>query len=409
MKVLQINSFYKNGGSTGRIAYDLKTLSEEYGIENHVAFGYEFIPTADPDTFRMEGMFGYYRSILMTRLFASHGFDNIWETLRLIRYMDKVRPDVIHLHNIHSYYIHVGMLFRYIKRHNIPVIWTLHDSWSITGWCTGFDYVQCDKWREGCHHCPLQKEYPKSWFLDRSRSNWHKKRKTFSGVRDLTIVTPSEWLADLVRQSYLKDYPVMTLNNGIDTDIFLPTPSDIKKELGIDGKRMILSMAMYMMKAKGIDYLLQLRDMLNDNERLVLVGVEAKDVPMLENGRCICLPQTPDVNFLVRMYSAADIFINTTLQDTFPTTNLESLACGTPVVTFATGGSVESVDEETGEIVPQRDTPALLAAIRRVCDKGKAYYAPHCREKALRLYNKRTQFEKYIELYRAKAGTRPQG
>ncbi|MCD8291870.1 MAG: glycosyltransferase, partial [Prevotella sp.] len=395
MRILQINTTYKNGGSTGRIAYDLKNTIENNGMEAYVAFGFEYVKTNDDNTFKLECIPELKWNILKTRIFARHGFYNINSTKRLLNYIDRIKPDIIHLHNIHNHYVNVEMLFDYIKKHNIPVVWTLHDCWSFTGWCAYFDYANCDRWKTLCHDCPCNHDYPFTWFFDRSSENYEKKKTVFNGVKNLTIVTPSEWLSNLVKQSYLKNYPVKVINNGVDISVFKPLESKIKEELNISGKKMILAMGMTLNKRKGIEYLMKLRKELNDDERLVLVGVKASDKSKIETDKCICMERTSNIQRLVELYSAADVFINPTLEDNFPTTNIEALSCGTPVVTFNTGGSVESVDESTGHIVEKGNLKSLLDSIRYVCDKGKIFYSDNCRTKAVKLYNKYTQYGKY--------------
>lgn len=400
MKILQLNTVYKNGGSTGRIVYDLQRIHEQSGIDSYVAYGFNTNNEAVKNTICLQCSFRRKWNILKCRLFARHGFYNATETKRLIRYMNEVKPDVIHLHNIHNHYVNVEMLFDYIKKHEIPVVWTLHDCWPFTGWCAYFDYAQCDKWKTGCHHCPSKHDYPFTWFFDRSESNYLKKKVVFCGVKNLTLVTPSRWLADLTRESFLKEYPVEVIYNGADTDVFHPLETDLKNRLGIAGKKMILAIAAKLAKRKGAEYLLQIPAKLRDDEVLVILGLTEGQVLSLPKEKCIGVTYTNSVQELAEYYSAADVFINPTLEDNFPTTNIEALACGTPIVTFKTGGSVEVIDEHTGFVVEQRDLDAMLGAVRKILSKGKAHYQNHCCKKAANLYEKERQYMKYVELYR---------
>jgi glycosyltransferase involved in cell wall biosynthesis len=326
--------------------------------------------------------------------------------------MDELKPDIIHLHNIHNHFIHVGRLFDYIKKHNIPVVWTLHDCWPFTGHCAYFDYANCDKWKTMCHDCPSIHEYPPTWFFDRTTRNYKDKKDAFSGVNNLTLVTPSKWLAELTRESFLSDYPVVTINNGIDIDVFHPTNDIVKERLGISGKKMLLAMATTFDRRKGTQYLKQLPEMLNDDEVLVLVGLAKEQLAQFNMPRCIGIGRTNSVEELAAYYSGADVFINPTLEDNFPTTNIEALACGTPVVTFKTGGSVESVlDGESivseneiiyssvGAVVPKDDVQAMLTAVCKIMAKGKGAFSSACRRKAEERYDKNKQYMKYIELY----------
>ena len=286
IKVLQINTVYKNGGSTGRIVYDLKSIGEKNNIMMYVAYGYEYSKLLEEDyikTRKLEGILELKWNILKTRLFAHHGFYNLRATRRLIRYMDEIKPDIIHLHNIHNHYVNIAMLFDYIKKHNIPVVWTLHDCWSFTGWCAYFDLAKCDKWKSGCKgECRCLHDYPFTWFFNRSQQNFLDKKRTFCGVKDLTLITPSQWLADLTRESFLNNYPVEVINNGVDTDIFKPKrDNDIRSKYGVpQTTKVILALMSGFNKRKGAEYLLKLPDLLSDNECLVIVGISNRQKPL---------------------------------------------------------------------------------------------------------------------------------
>ena len=217
----------------------------------------------------------------------------------------------------------------------------------------------------------------------------------------MTIVTPSTWLAELVKQSFLKEYPVKVINNGVDLDIFKPSKTNsVRQKYGIKERHVILALFNVFSKYKGTDYLIKLTDYLTDDEVLVVVGLNKKDFHKLPKKHCLGIEHTDSIQELAAIYSLAEVFVNPTLQDTFPTTNLEALACGTPIVTFRTGGSVESVTDQTGIVVEQNDMDGLLSAIRRILCNGKEHYVDACRKKAERDYNKDIQYGKYIELYK---------
>lgn len=413
MKVIQINTVYKTGGSTGRIVYDLKGVMESCGIESYVAFGYGYKPDMSERTriFRIDTERELFISKVQTKLIGHHGFNNIHETIRLLKWIDKINPDIIHLHNIHNHYVNIELLLTYIKKNHIPCVLTMHDCWTFTGHCAYFDYSGCNKWQTECKKCPNLKDYPVTYALiDPSRWNFMHKRKLFADL-DVTLVTPSKWLAGLVKLSYLKEKHCTVINNGVDLEIFKTRENDIKMKLGIQRKTMILAMASGFTKRKGIDYLLKIPGMLTDNEVLVLVGVKPEQKHLLPKEKCIGIERTNNVNELAEYYSAADVFINTTLEDNFPTTNIEALACGTPVVTFNTGGSIESVSDgenhieygkitmtNVGAIVPQRNIDLLLTAVRKICSSGKKFQAS-CRAKAESQYEKTYQYTKYVKLY----------
>lgn len=417
MKVLQINTFYIFG-STGRIAYDLMQVQKKNGIQSYIAYGTNtganIKSKSDDNAFLMQGWIRRKINILRTRLFDNHGFYNETETKRLLNWIDTIKPDVIHLHNIHNHYIHVGMLFNYIKRRQIPIIWTLHDCWSFTGHCSHFDYEGCDKWKSFCRECSLLKEYPPTWLWDFSTRNYFEKKATFLGVENMILVTPSKWLADLTRFSFLSGYPVKIINNGVDTNLFKPVPNDnFKERIGAKGKKIMLAMASGFSQRKGGVILKELPKLLKDNEILLLVGGGAKKLAAKYPNHCIGVDYTNSINELVSFYSAADVFINPTLEDNFPTTNIEAMACGTPVVTFNTGGSVESVldnermnkngdvmETSVGMVVPKGNLSALLFGIRKILDNGKESYVSVCRNKALERYDKAKQYQMYINLYK---------
>ena len=374
-------------------------IQKQESIDAYAAYGYETGAPYTKNTLCLQSTIQRKLNIIRTRLFDHHGFYNEAETRKLKKWMDEIKPDIIHLHNIHNHYVNVKMLFEYIKLHDIPVVWTLHDCWPFTGHCAYFDYADCDKWKVCCHDCTSLNEYPPTWFFDRTKRNYKDKKSVFTAVNNLTLVTPSEWLANLTRESFLKDYPVEVINNGVDTNVFKPTESDIKKRLGIEGKKIILAVMNIWSKRKGTEYLLKLPSMLNDNEILVIVGLKPQQLGLLPKEKCLGITRTNNVEELACLYSAADVFINPTLEDNFPTTNIEALACGTPIITFDTGGSIESVTSETGLIVEKGNIDGLLNAIHNIINRGKGYYVDNCVSKSQRDYNKNTQYMKYIGLY----------
>lgn len=318
-------------------------------------------------------------------------------TKQFIKKIDKYKPDVIHLHNLHNCYINLPMLFNYIKKHNIPVVWTLHDCWAFTGHCPHFTMAKCDKWRTSCHDCPSYREYPASLF-DNSNKMYKLKKKWFTGVPNMTIVTPSQWLADLVKESYLKDYPVKVIHNGIDLEVFKPTPSNFRQKYGIaDNKYIVLGVAFGWGKQKGLDVFVELARRLNsENYQIVLVGTdESVDKQLLEN--IISIHRTQNQAELAEIYTAADVFANPTREENYPTVNMESLACGTPVLTFRTGGSPEIIDETCGAVVECDDVDALERELRKICE-NHMYPTENCLKRACS-FDARQRYREYVELY----------
>ncbi|WP_279015045.1 glycosyltransferase, partial [Thomasclavelia cocleata] len=244
--------------------------------------------------------------------------------------------------NIHGYYVNIEILFKYLKEHpEIKKIWTLHDCWAFTGHCAYYTYVKCDKWQTCCKgKCSNKKEYPKTLFSN-VKSNFNKKKEIFCGVENMVLVTPSQWLKKEVEKSYLKDYSIEVINNGVDTNIFKSTPSNIKQQYGIEDRKVILGIASVWDKRKGLNIFIELSKEIDNQYQIVLIGLSKKQIEQLSSN-IIGISRTENVLELVKWYSAADVYFNPTLEDNYPTTNLEAIACGTPVITFNTGGSPES-------------------------------------------------------------------
>ena len=396
MKVLEINTVC-GSGSVGRICVDIVRALEAEGHEGMVAYGRRGAPE-DVPSYKFGSDLDMYRHVLCTFFRGEHGFSSKKQTLRLISEIKEYAPDIIHLHNIHGFYLDVESLFTYLKSAGKPVVWTLHDCWSFTGHCAHFDYIKCMKWKEGCHNCPQHREvYPYAIFKDNTKSNWQRKKAAFTGVDDLTVVTPSRWLAGYVKQSYLGEYPVETIPNGIDLTRFRPAEDAevLKKGLGFEGKYIILGVAGMWEERKGYSYFAELADRLDDSYQIILIGLSKKKMKTL-HPKIHGVMRTESIEELARYYTMADVYVNTTLEDTFPTTNLEALACGTPVVTFATGGSVESVDDDVGAVVPQGDTDALVSAVETL--KAGDDRKEACLSKSA-MYDKNERFKDYISLY----------
>lgn len=397
MKVLQINSVC-GVGSTGRIATDLYKVMKENGIESKIAFGIgnaENIPKED--AFKFGNKFDYYVHNAVSRITDRAGFYSKINTLKLLKFIKSYEPDIIHIHTIHGFYINIEILFKFLKEYKKPVIWTLHDCWSFTGHCAHFDLIGCTKWKTQCYNCPIHREYPKS-FTDNSRHMYKLKKQLFTGVENLTIVTPSQWLADLVKQSFLKDHTIRIINNGINLDVFKPIENDIKITYQCENKYLILGVAFGWGKKKGLDIFIELSKRLDENKyKIMLVGTDEhieKDLP----DNIISIHRTKNQNELAKIYSAADLFVNPTREDTYPTVNMESLACGTPVLTFNTGGSPEIIDETSGMVVEKDDIDSMYNKLINICENN-VFAKEMCLRKS-RMFDKNEKYRNYIELYK---------
>lgn len=364
MKVLMINVVC-GIRSTGRICTDLATALEEQGNQVKIAYGRENVPEQfQKYAVRIGNELDVKFHGVRARLFDGAGFGSKSATLKFIEWVKKYDPDVIHLHNIHGYYINVEILFQYLRSCGKRIIWTLHDCWAFTGHCTYFDFVGCKKWKNGCERCPQKKEYPASNGLDLSKKHYAMKKKLFTGILNLMIVTPSQWLADLIKQSYLAEYPTQVIHNGVDTTVFKSTKSDVKQKYHCENKKIILGVAAIWDRRKGLDTFIELAQRLDDSYQIILVGLNSKQIEELPSN-VIGIERTNSVQELVKLYSAADVFVNPTLEDNYPTTNIEAIACGTPVITYETGGSPESA-LMYGECVEKGNIEGLVKKIEKI-------------------------------------------
>lgn len=394
MRILQINTTL-NWGSTGRIAEEIGLLVNKNGDSSYIAFGRNYT-TSQSHPIRIGNKFDFYFHALQTRLFDNHGLSSIKATRKLIREIQDIKPDIIHLHNVHGYYLNYKILFNYLSSTNIPVVWTLHDCWAFTGHCAYYSLADCNRWQKICYNCPQKKSYPASICIDRSRKNFIEKKKVFTSLPNLTLVPVSNWLADEIRKSFFKDYPINVIHNGINLDVFKPIQSPRKE---YEKQFIILGVASIWDKRKGLDDFIGLRKMISLDCIIILIGLTNKQVKKLPRG-IVGIQRTNSINELVEYYSMANVFFNPTWEDNFPTTNLEAMACGTPVITYKTGGSIEAVDSKTGYVVEQGDLEEVKRIINRMKVEGKQKYIDECRQRAINNYNKDERYEEYIQLYK---------
>lgn len=396
MRVVQINTVY-GSGSTGKIAAALFKVVEEEGHKSYAVYGRGRKRYDSQNFYRTGNIIDFTGHVLLNFFAGKSGFGSKGVTRRLLKWLNNVKPDILHLHNIHGFYVHVGMLFNYIKENNIPVVWTLHDCWAFTGQCAYFDYVGCIKWKTRCYKCPVyRRDYPYSLFKDNSMENYDLKKEAFTGVKNMTIVTPSKWLAGLVKQSFLKDYPIETIPNGINLEVFRP-----RKGIDSEKRKIILGVANVWSRRKGLEDFLKLARILDDNYHIVLIGLSAKQKTyIVQNFSHMITPiqRTENQQELVEWYCKATVYVNLTWEDNFPTTNIEALACGTPVITYETGGSQECISKGCGMVVAKGDINGIKTAVKvltgqypEVCVK--------CREKA-KEYNEVIRFRDYVQLYK---------
>lgn len=398
MKIVQINTC--NYGSTGKIMFGIHDKLQKKGYSSYVVWG-RGRNSNDDFEFCMYNKFGVFFHKVYSRLIGKQGFASKHATRNLIKELSNIRPDIIHIHNLHGNYINIEILFNYIKKNNIKVIWTLHDCWSFTGKCVHFAYVQCDKWQTGCYNCPLLNTYPVS-YLDNSKWNYKKKKSLFTGL-NITLVTPSQWLATLVKKSFLKEYEIKVINNGIDLNVFKPQETNFRLKYNIVDKLLILGVASSWGKSKGLNDFIRLSKLLDkDKYLIVLVGVNQKQINILPDN-IISISRTENQKELAEIYNAADIFFNPTYEDTYPTVNLEAIACNTPVITYDTGGSPEFIHylkkNKINYIIEKAKVKDDILIVKKYIDnvvKNKDLFKVINRE----LLSENTMVENYIKLYK---------
>lgn len=396
--LLQINSVV-NTGSTGRIAEGIGQAAMKAGWKSYIAYG-RYANPSQSELIKIGNKWDVYNHVLQTRLFDKHGLASKRATRKLIQQIEQIKPNIIHLHNIHGYYLNYPILFEYLSKTNIPVVWTLHDCWAFTGHCAHWAFVGCDRWKSGCNGCIQQKGYPSSWFKDSSAQNYEDKRNAFTSVSNITFVPVSDWLGNFIPDTFMKGYPISRIYNGIDLSVFQPQnkKEEIFQQYHIVTKYCVLAVTNVWTVSKGYNDLKKISSLLGNDYTLLMVGVsekQQKELPTHIKG----ILRTENITQLADLYAVADVFVNPTYADSFPTTNLEALACGTPVITYRTGGSPEAISFETGLVVEQGDIQGLVKAIEKICQEGKGTYSKACRDRAVQYFNKEERFREYVDLY----------
>ena len=397
MKIFQISSEL-NSGSVGRIAEQIGESVLNEGWESHIAFARDHQPSSST-SYKIGTKIDLYYHAIYTRLTDRHGFASRNATIKLIKKIEEIRPDLIQLQHLHGYYINIKILFDYLSKFDIPVVWTFHDCWSFTGHCTHYEFIDCQKWQSQCKNCPQKREYPSS-FLDSSYDNYKDKKNLFNSVSNLTIVPVSMWLGEEVKKSFLKNQKVNIIHNGVDLDKFKPTYN--RKILAIhhlENEFIILGVASPWTEKKGLQHFLDLSLKLDHNFQIILIGLDKKQIKNLPLN-IIGIERTNNVQQLAEYYTLANVFINPTLEEALGMTNLEAQACGTPVITFKSGGAPETVSENTGIVLEKAHSNQLYNAVMSIKDKKSFYSSDLCRNFVLQNFDKTKCFSKYISLYK---------
>lgn len=397
MRILQINTVV-NSGSTGRIAEDIGQVLMSYGHKSYIAYGRGNRPSTS-NLIKIGNTFDVLLHGFYTAIFDRQGFGSKKATQKLLIEIDRINPDVVGLHNIHGYYLNIEVLFKFLAERKIPIVWTLHDCWAFTGHCAFFDSISCEKWKTQCEKCPKTRSYPSSYLIDNSKNNYLDKKRIFNLIKNGTIITPSNWLKNLVEESFL-NYPVLKIHNGIDLKVFkqIVDVDKVKLKYQISDAKVVLGVASIWDTRKGLDDFIELQKRNTGNFQIVLVGLSNKQLKSLPQG-IIGIKRTENTTELATLYSIATVFVNPTYQDNFPTTNIEALACGTPVITYKTGGSPEAIDEITGRIVAKGDLVSLKNTIDEVISIGKNHFSLACRKRAVEMFNKEDRFLDYLKVY----------
>ena len=330
-------------------------------------------------------------------MFDAQGLGSRYATKRFLRKVDEIRPDLVHIHAIHGCFMNYPLLFNYLYRRDIPVIWTLHDCWAITGHCVHFERTGCDQWKTQCAKCLQKHDFPVSFFLDRCKRNYSLKRDLLVKMRKMHITTVSQWMMGVVEQSFLKEFPIRVVPNGINTDDFKYSESTIKTQYNIGDKKLILAVASGFGKRKGIIDFAALSQVLSEEYQLLLVGVNDNDIKVLPKN-IIPVKRANGVKELTAFYSAADVLLSLSYEETFGLTIIEAMACGTPAIVYANTAQPELITESTGMVVPNGDLDGIKRAIESICARGKTYYSSACREHA-KEYDERKTYRNYLDLY----------
>lgn len=396
MKVLQINAVPY--GSTGKIMFSLADVIKENAGEVLCTSGFSWKTSDREDYFLTSGIIEKTIHMFMAKITGYNGCFSWGSTVRLLKKINQFKPNIIHLHNIHGWFVNIPMLFRYLKKHpEIKVIWTFHDCWPVTGQCPYFTLVGCNKWQERCYGCVQYRKYPDS-YVDKSQKMHDLKKKWFMNMPNMIIVTPSQWLKSIVKQSFLRNYDVRVVNNGINLNIFSEKENCIRKQYNLENKFVLLGVAYAWDKRKGIDVFIELAERLPEQYVIILVGTDDK-IDKILPANIISIHRTQDQNELAEIYTAADLFVNPTKEENYPTVHLESLACGTPVVTFNTGGAAEMLNEKCGSVIDYGDIDMMEKEIYFRCEE-KPFLREDCVRQAQN-FNEKNRYKEYLDLYRS--------
>lgn len=396
MKLLQINSTL-NWGSTGRIAEEIGQAVIAQGWESYIAYG-RYANNSQSHIISIKSKWETYIHVAETRLLDKHGLGSKKATTELVKRIKEISPNIIHLHNIHGYYLNYPILFDFLSTADIPVVWTLHDCWPFTGHCSYYSFVQCIRWQKGCYDCPQKNNYPSSLFIDRCSKNYIRKMNCFTSVKQLAIVAVSDWLAKELRESFFREQLIKVIHNGINVDVF--TPCLITKEdMKCDKKFVILGVANKWEYRKGLDDFISLRKKLSEDYLIILIGLTEKQIKQMPNG-IRGIHRTNSMKELAQYYSVSDVYVNFSVEETFGLTTCESMACGTPVIVYDVTACPELVSDDTGFVVSKGDLDSVVKILLQIKETGKTSYSQSCRKRVIQYFNKKERYAEYLQLYK---------
>ena len=412
-KLLQIG-IEVNSGSTGKIAEQIGSVAIKRGFESYITYARGFNPS-ESQVVKIGNKFSIYLHVLRTRIFGDHLNGSKLATLKFIKEIKSIKPDIIHLHQIHGYYLNVPLLFDFLKEYNKPVVWTLHDCWAFTGHCSYFDNLdfksgsnysikKCNKWTSECNNCPKINNYPKSIYFDNSKSNFYSKMKLFNGLQNLTIVGVSNWMTSNAKRSFLnkKTTEITTVLNGIDTSIFYPRKNRkyILDKFNLDeNKIFLITTGTTWIKSKGLDDYIKLSKHLPKNSELIMVGIDSTLASKMPSN-IKCFKRTESQNELAELYSISEILLCLSYQESFGLTPIEAMSCGTPAIVYDNTALVELINKNTGELVETGNLKLVLSKINKILTKGKSFYYDACIDRVKSTYEKGITYENYIKIYK---------
>lgn len=397
MPKLLIINVALNWGSTGRIAEQVGSLAKDNGWNVMIAHGARYQNPTQFSHYQVSSSFEEKMHWGISQFWDGQGRGSWFATKRLLKEIDAFQPDVVHMHVIHGYYINYGLIMNYFKEKNIPVVWTLHDCWAFTGHCAYFTAANCEKWKTQCGQCPIPHDFPNT-YLDRSKANYNRKKQVYGDMQNLVLAPVSQWLGDLVKESFLGKHEIQVVYNGIDVDVFKPSVSNFKKKLGVEGKYLLLGVAQGFDERKGLKDFFKLSEMLPDDYQVVLLGAMEDEIAIAPTS-VIALPKTESLQELVEAYSAADVLLSLSYEETFGLTPVEAMSCGTPAIVYNNTAQPEHITPETGFVVENGDLDTLVTRIKTLCENGKANYSEACRERAVNVYNKDNCYNMYITIF----------